>query len=747
MGELGMDELDMDELDMDELDMDELDMDELDMDELAKFAREMMSNANNLTKLQKKEPIEDCFDCKVTFATGSFLLGSYMFYDSFKSASKSPILLRSIAVCAFYLSAARESVVPASVSISKYEERRRKLLEEEAKERMEGLSSEESDFDSYIPVRQRKREQEHRRLLLKNLIHSSALTEAQADKEMKRETEELLAQKRKKKEEEKKAEESKKSLLEKHNELLQQEQDDDREEIEKQMEEEDKILQSVTQTSALATVAEIAKGVKYTESIKTSWRPPRHIRHQTLQDHEKFRRLKGIQIEGDDCPQAIGSFLEMKLPRPIIAIMKEKKIVCPTVIQMQGIPVALSGRDMIGIASTGSGKTLTFVLPVLMFVMEQEIALRFKRGEGPYGLIIVPSRELAKQIYDVIMWISGALPIPDYPELRVGLCIGGFPIKDQAREFERGVHIAVATPGRLSDMLNKKIFNLQVCRYLVLDEADRMLDMGFEEELRSIFSYFKGQRQTLLFSATMPKKIQNFAKSTLVKAVVVNVGRAGAEFEYVRNDEKLVKILQCLQKTAPRVLIFAEKKADVDNIYEYLLLKGIEVASIHGGKDQKDRHTGVDAFRKGQKDVLVATDVASKGLDFENIQHVINFEMPEDIENYVHRIGRTGRSMRRGIATTFINRKADLSVLLDLKHLLIEAGQQLPAFLKQLAGEDEDLGAIQETEPVNDMDKGCSYCSGLGHRITNCPKLESVRTKNASNLLQKRADFGGQDGL
>uniref|UniRef100_A0A914IBS1 RNA helicase n=1 Tax=Globodera rostochiensis TaxID=31243 RepID=A0A914IBS1_GLORO len=593
----------------------------------------------------------------------------------------------------------------ASVSINKYAARRRKLLEEEAKEKVEVSSSGDSDLDSYIPVRQRKREQEHRRLLLKNIIHSSALTEAQADKALKRETEEILAQKRKKKEDEKKMEESKKSLLEKHNELLQQEQDDDREEVEKQMEEEDKILQSVTQTSALATVAEIAKGVKYTQSIRTSWKAPRHIRHQTHLDYDKFRRMKGIQIEGDDCPSAIGSFLEMKLPRPVIA----------------GIPVALSGRDMIGIASTGS-----------------EIALRFKRGEGPYGLIIVPSRELAKQIYDVIIWVCGALPSPDYPELRVGLCIGGFPIRDQAREFERGVHIAVATPGRLSDMLNKKIFNLQVCRYLVLDEADRMLDMGFEEELRSIFSYFKGQRQTLLFSATMPKKIQNFAKSTLVKAVVVNVGRAGAAS---------LNVTQEFEYTAPCVLIFAEKKADVDNIYEYLLLKGIEVASIHGGKDQKDRHTGVDAFRKGQKDVLVATDVASKGLDFENIQHVINYEMPEDIENYVHRIGRTGRSGRRGIATTFINRKADLSVLLDLKHLLIEAGQQLPAFLKQIAGEDEDLAPDHDTEPINEMDKGCSYCSGLGHRITNCPKLESVRTKNASNLLQKRADFGGQDGL
>ncbi|VDM47186.1 unnamed protein product [Toxocara canis] len=419
----------------------------------------------------------------------------------------------------------------------------------------------------------------------------------------------------------------------------------------------------------------------------------------------------------------------MKLPPPVIRALREKKIICPTVIQMQGIPVVLSGRDMIGIASTGSGKTLTFALPLVMFCLEQEISLPFRHGEGPYGLIIVPSRELAKQIHDVIERIFETICIGSgFPSLRVGLCIGGLPVGEQARVFERGVHVAVATPGRLSDLLSKKIFNLQVCRYLVLDEADRMLDMGFEEEIRTIFSFFKGQRQTLLFSATMPRKIQNFARSALVRAIVVNVGRAGAaslnvlqEIEYVRADEKLTRILDCLQKTAPR----QDSKSDVDNIYEYLLVKGVDVASLHGGKDQKDRHTGVDAFRRGEKDVLVATDVASKGLDFENIQHVINFDMPEDIENYVHRIGRTGRSGRKGMATTFINRRADMSVLQDLRALLLEAGQELPLFLRDIGGED----VVQRNGTTDGEDKGCAYCSGLGHRITNCPKLESIQTK------------------
>lgn len=199
------------------------------------------------------------------------------------------------------------------------------------------------------------------------------------------------------------------------------------------------------------------------------------------------------------------------------------------------------------------------------------------------------------------------------------------------------------------------------------------------------------------------------------------------EVEYVKSEAKIVYMLECLQKTPPPVLIFAEKKQDVDSIHEYLLLKGVEAVAIHGGKDQEERSKSIEAFKSGKKDVLVATDVASKGLDFPQIQHVINYDMPDDIENYVHRIGRTGRSGRTGLATTFINKGNEESVLLDLKHLLLESKQKVPNFLASLQSENEkylDLGD----------DRGCSYCGGLGHRITNCPKLEAVQNKQASNI-------------
>lgn len=527
------------------------------------------------------------------------------------------------------------------------------------------------------------------------------------------------------------------SLLDQHNELKKKAEARKESALEKQLKEEEKILESVAEKKALMGVAELAKGIQYENPIKTGWRPPLHILDKSEARHERVRRKYHIYVEGEQLPPPIKTFKEMKFPKCIINGLKSKNISKPSPIQMQGLPAVLCGRDMIGIAFTGSGKTLVFVLPIIMFCLEQELQMPFIKDEGPYGLIVCPSRELARQIFENMKYFCDCLVANGMPSLRICLCIGGMSVKEQTEVTKKGVHIMVATPGRLMDMLNKKMFTLEVCRYLCLDEADRMIDMGFEEDVRTIFSYFKGQRQTLLFSATMPKKIQNFARSALVKPITVNVGRAGAasqdivqEVEYVKQEAKIVHLLNTLQKTAPPVLIFAEKKQDVDAIHEYLLLKGVEAVAIHGGKDQDERSRAVAEFRRGEKDVLVATDVASKGLDFLDIQHVINYDMPDDIEDYVHRIGRTGRSGKRGIATTYINKSCDESVLLDLKHLLIEANQKVPEFLAALQSESEkylDLGD----------ERGCSYCGGLGHRITNCPKLEAMQNKQASSVGRK----------
>ncbi|XP_013163194.1 PREDICTED: ATP-dependent RNA helicase abstrakt [Papilio xuthus] len=522
------------------------------------------------------------------------------------------------------------------------------------------------------------------------------------------------------------------SLLDQHSELKRLAEARALSAAERQAREEQHILESVAQSKALMGVAELAKGIQYEEPIKTSWRPPRSILDRPPEKNDQIRQQLRILVEGEDVPPPIRTFQHMKFPKGILRGLEEKGIKKPTPIQVQGIPAVLSGRDMIGIAFTGSGKTLVFILPIIMLCLEQEIKMPFIRNEGPYGLIICPSRELAKQTFDIIQHFVRHLKLCGNPEIRSCLAIGGVAVSECMEVVQRGVHIMVATPGRLMDMLDKKMVRLNVCRYLCMDEADRMIDMGFEEDVRTIFSYFAGQRQTLLFSATMPRKIQNFARSALVKPVTVNVGRAGAaslnvrqELEPVKAEARTVHLLQCLQKTPPPVLVFAERKQDVDAIHEYLLLKGVEAVAIHGGKDQEERSRAVEAFRRGEKDVLVATDVASKGLDFANIQHVINYDMPEDIENYVHRIGRTGRAAGEGVATTLLGRAADDSVLRDLVHLLREAGQKVPSFLLDMIGEPD--------VPIADG-QGCSYCGGLGHRITECPKLEAVQNKQASNI-------------
>lgn len=512
---------------------------------------------------------------------------------------------------------------------------------------------------------------------------------------------------------------------------------------------EKEMIERLSEKKQLVPVHELAKGIQYTEPMETGWKPPSSIRRMSEKECDEIRRQWHILVEGDDIPPPIKNFKDMRLPDPVLRKLKAKGITRPTPIQVQGLPAILSGRDMIGIAFTGSGKTLVFALPLIMLALQEETRYPLVGGEGPFGLVVCPSRELARQTFDVVEEFTAVLTESGYPELRSMLCIGGIDMRSQLEVMKRGVHIVVATPGRLKDMLAKKKMNLDNCKYLTLDEADRLVDLGFEEDIREVFDHFRGQRQTLLFSATMPKKIQNFAKSALVKPVVVNVGRAGAanldviqEVEYVKQEAKIVYLLECLQKTPPPVLIFCENKADVDDIHEYLLLKGVEAVAIHGGKDQEEREHAIASFKAGKKDVLVATDVASKGLDFPDIQHVINYDMPAEIENYVHRIGRTGRCGKTGIATSFINKNQSETILLDLKHLLKEAKQRIPPVLATLEDPMEEAEELAKASGV----KGCAYCGGLGHRISECPKLEHQKSQAIAGTRRDYFGSGGYGG-
>ncbi|KAK9916334.1 hypothetical protein WJX75_001332 [Coccomyxa subellipsoidea] len=505
-------------------------------------------------------------------------------------------------------------------------------------------------------------------------------------------------------------------------------------------------MRNITSRKALKSVMENAQGIVYTRNLKTGWKPPLKVRLLSDEQGQDLRDRFHIIVEGENLLPPILDFKDMKLPPPVLRQLASKNISRPTPIQMQGLPVILAGRDMIGVAFTGSGKTLVFSLPLLMLALQEEVRMPLEGGEGPVGLIVCPSRELARQTHEVIQGYTTAMKEDGLPELRSLLVMGGIDMRTQTDALRRGVHVIVATPGRLKDLLHKKRMNLDVCKFLCLDEADRMVDMGFEEDIREVLSYFKAQRQTLMFSATMPMKIKAFAESALIDPVTVNVGRAGAanldviqEVEYVKQEAKLVYLLECLQKTAPPVLVFAEKTADVDDIHEYLLVKGVEAVAVHGGKDQEEREAAIDEFKAGKKDVLVATDVASKGLDFPDIQHVINYDMPDEIENYVHRIGRTGRCGKTGIATTFINKNQSESILLDLKHLLQEAKQRIPPVLTVL---EDPLEELRELEKASGT-RGCTYCGGLGHRIADCPKLRSQNREQQRNTK----DYFGSGGF
>jgi len=525
--------------------------------------------------------------------------------------------------------------------------------------------------------------------------------------------------------------EKKRTLLEEYYDIKsespsygQKQQDD----VEQQLELERKLLEIVSKKMPLTALSQRREGVLLSGCVGMGWEAPPYINKMPQEVVSTIREENRIDVQGQKVPHPIQDFLSMRLPESILKVLREKNIVLPTAIQMQALPILMSGRDLLGVAYTGSGKTLTFSVPMIMHALLEEHKMPVRGGEGPIGLILCPSRELAKQTGDVVQRICQQFFLDGYPLLRTMFCIGGRSMKEDEELLARGVHMVIATPGRLKHMLNIKKFNLDSCKYFCLDEADRLVDMGFEETIREIFDYLTARdRQTVLFSATMPAKIRLFAESALTDHVIVNVGRAGSanvnivqEVEYVRTQDKIRHLVESLKKSPPPAIIFAQNKDDVDEIHEYLLLKGIRASSIHGGKTQAEREESIQEFVSGAKSVLVATDIASKGLDFKGIEHVINFDLPQEIEDYVHRIGRTGRGAAKGLATSYINEEAALHLLLDLRGLLMESKQHVPKMLQDLG---EQLGVQTEIGGT----KGCLYCGGLGHRITQCRKLERDR--------------------
>ncbi|GAB4843745.1 DEAD-box ATP-dependent RNA helicase 37 [Ancistrocladus abbreviatus] len=406
-----------------------------------------------------------------------------------------------------------------------------------------------------------------------------------------------------------------------------------------------------------------------------------------------------VETSGDNVPSPVETFAEIDLGKELNANIRRCKYVKPTPVQRHAIPISLAGRDLMACAQTGSGKTAAFCFPIIGGIMRGQYPQRPRgaRTVYPLALILSPTRELSMQIHEE------ARKFAYQTGVKVVVVYGGAPISQQLRELERGVDILVATPGRLVDLLERARVSLQMIRYLALDEADRMLDMGFEPQIRKIVEQTDmppcGVRQTMLFSATFPKEIQRLASDFLSNYIFLAVGRVGSStdlivqrVEFVHESDKRSHLMDLLHAQRANgvhgkqslTLVFVETKKGADALEHFLSINGFPATSIHGDRTQQERELALRSFKSGNTPILVATDVAARGLDIPHVAHVINFDLPNDIDDYVHRIGRTGRAGKTGLATAFFN-EGNMSLARPLADLMQESNQEVPEWLIRYA--------------------------------------------------------------
>ncbi len=357
----------------------------------------------------------------------------------------------------------------------------------------------------------------------------------------------------------------------------------------------------------------------------------------------------------------------------------------PTPIQVTAIPAIMKGMDVIGQAQTGTGKTAAFGIPIIEM---------FQRAKKPYALILEPTRELAVQVAEEISNICL------FKKIQVLPVYGGKSIDTQIRAFRRGVDIVVGTPGRIMDHMNRKTFSLSDLKIVVLDEADEMLDMGFIDDIETILKQTPPERQTLLFSATMPEVILTIAKKYMKKPekIRVNPGsmivpKIKQVFYEVRNEDKLKALARLLDVEDPSLaIVFCHTKRDVDEVSQKLQHMGYNADALHGDYSQARREEVMGKFRKGQIEILVATDVAARGLDIQNVSHVINFSIPQNPENYIHRIGRTGRAGKAGIAITLVTpREYTFLRQIERKAQTVIGRQKLPSLQEAIGAQTKNI--------------------------------------------------------
>ncbi|KAI4237498.1 MAG: hypothetical protein LQ352_007938, partial [Teloschistes flavicans] len=481
--------------------------------------------------------------------------------------------------------------------------------------------------------------------------------------------------------------------------------------------------------------------LNYQPFRKSFYHEPLDLSEMTEEELADLRlELDGIKIRGVDAPKPVMKWSQCGLGAQSLEVIQRLGYESPTSIQAQAIPSIMSGRDVIGVAKTGSGKTIAFLLPMFRHIKDQR---PLDSLDGPVGLIMTPTRELATQIHKECKPFLKAL------NLRAVCAYGGAPIKDQIADLKRGAEIIVCTPGRIIDLLaanSGRVTNLRRVTYVVLDEADRMFDMGFEPQVMKILANIRPDRQTVLFSATFPRQMEALARKTLAKPVEIVVGGRSVvapeiiQIVEVRSEEtKFIRLLELLGKLYEeekneddRALIFVDRQESADGLLKDLMRKGYPCMSIHGGKDQIDRDSTIDDFKAGIVPILIATSVAARGLDVKQLKLVVNYDAPNHLEDYVHRAGRTGRAGNTGTAVTFITSEQD-RYSLDISKALKQSGQEVPEDLQKLVE-----GFIEKVK------SGKEKVSGSGFGGKGLERLDQER--DAARARERKTHKTGDEG-
>jgi len=417
-----------------------------------------------------------------------------------------------------------------------------------------------------------------------------------------------------------------------------------------------------------------------------------HIKNMTQEEVDRIRADCQMKIFGKNIPNPVSTFEETTLDEVYLNHIKKIGITEPSAIQRQGIPMALSGRDLIGVSKTGSGKTLAFILPGIVHINAQPL---LKPGDGPICLVLSPTRELAVQIDNEVRKFasSGA-----YTAITHTVVYGGAKRGPQMAMLRRQPEILIATPGRLLDFLECGAVNLRRTTYLVLDEADRMLEMGFQQDIEKILSQCRPDRQTVMFSATWPKEVQHIAESYMTDPIRVQIGSLdlGANtnihqtlkfMDPREKDHEFVRDIGEIVNKGHKCLVFTNSKKGCDRLSYALLRQNIPADSIHGDRTQMQRDQSMKDFRQGRTKVMVATDVVARGIDIRDIRVVVNYDMPTNIESYVHRIGRTARGNDRGVSLGYVVNEDLSRIGKDLRDILHRAGQKVPGWLTEAIAE------------------------------------------------------------